>query len=365
MSRLGRFYRGEANVDFARWWRVGAVVSVVAVLVSIGALYARGLNLGIEFEGGTSWEYATTESVAEVRAVLEPFGLESAKIQSVGSEAIRVQAETSDGRVAAEVAAALAESAGIQTRDVSTTVVGASWGGAITESAVRALIVFFIVIAGYMAVRLEWRMAVAALVAVLHDIVITIGIYAIFQFLVTPGTVIAILTILGYSLYDTVVVFDRADENGARYASTGRLPYRDVMAISVNQVLVRSINTTVVTLLPVTSMLVVGSVALGAAPLLEFAIALAVGLTVGAYSSVFVAAPMVVLLKEREPRWTQIRQRYETRVAAGRIEEPAEASGAITPRSAASRTGPVEVPESPYGAHPPRPRKPGKGKPKR
>jgi preprotein translocase subunit SecF len=359
---------GDANVDFDRWWRVGLIVSLVAVVISIAALGVRELNLGIEFEGGTSWEYASQQSVSEVRDVLAPFGLESAKIQTVGDETVRVQADTSDREVVTEVTAALAESAGVPVRDVSVTVVGPSWGGEITKAAIRALLVFFVAIAIYMAIRLEWRMAIGALVAVVHDLVITVGVYALFQFLVTPGTVVAVLTILGFSLYDTVVVFDRARDNGVRFASTGRLTYRNVMALSVNQVLVRSVNTSVVTLLPVISMLLVGSLALGAAPLQEFAIALAVGLLVGAYSSIFVAAPAVVRLKEREPRWRQIRTRLEARAAAAPVATPtAEVSEGA---EATATTGAVTTTPAPSagaawsGAHPPRPRK-GKAKGKR
>jgi preprotein translocase subunit SecF len=363
MSRLHNFYRGEAHVDFKRKWRIGAIVSTALVLLSIGSFFVRGLNLGIEFEGGTSWEYRSDESVAEVRDTLAPFGLEAAKIQSVGEGTIRIQADTSDADTVKEATDALAESAGIDVREISTSVIGPTWGDTITEKAVRALVIFFFVIAAYMAVRLEWRMAVGALVAVAHDIIITTGVYSIFQFEVTPATVVAILTILGYSLYDTVVVFDRARENGARYASNGRLTYTDVMQISVNQVLVRSISTTIVTLLPVVIMLVVGSVALGAAPLREFAVALGIGLLVGAYSSLFVAAPIVVWLKERETRWRQIRQRLETRAAAGDVlpEVPVGAtvgSGVIARPATSGAAAPAAAWS---GAHPPRPRKKGKG----
>lgn len=366
MSRMQNFYRGEAHVDFSSKWRIGIMISSALVLISLGSFVVRGLNLGIEFEGGTSWEYRSEQSVADVRDTLEPFGLESAKIQSVGEGTVRIQADTSDPETVREVTVALAEVADIPVAEISTNVVGPTWGETITEKAVRALVIFFLAIAAYMAVRLEWRMAVGALVAVAHDIIITVGVYSIFWFEVTPATVVAILTILGYSLYDTVVVFDRARENGARFASTGRLAYRDVMALSVNQVLVRSISTTIVTLLPVVIMLVVGSVALGAAPLREFAVALMVGLLIGAYSSLFVAAPIVVWLKERETRWRQIRQRLATRAAAGDVADatPAPAVVGSAPRGATTRAVPAAATVPWSGAHPPRPRK-GKGKAKR
>ncbi len=368
MSWWRRYYRGQLGVDLTRAWRVTAVVSAVAILASVGSLVLRGLELGIEFEGGTSWEYPSTQTVGEVRDVLRPFGLDDAKIQTAGEGTLRVRSAVSDPDLVAEVTSALATSAAADVADMSTSVVGPTWGDTITKAAVRALVVFFVLIAGYLAVRLEWRMAVAAVVAALHDIVITVGVYSVFQFVVTPATVIAVLTILGYSLYDTVVVFDRVRENAARHQSSGRMSYRQVMALSVDQVLVRSINTSVTTILPVATTLVMGSVALGAAPLQEFAIALLVGLLVGAYSSVFVAAPTLVVLKEREPRWRQISRRLEARRESGDT-APAEASpgdGVVAAGRPEVRSGPGSpagtarpAATGPY-THPPRPRKGGR-----
>ncbi len=198
-------------------------------------------------------------------------------------------------------------------------------------------------------------MAVGALVAVVHDIAIAVGVYAIFGFEVTPATVISFLTILGYSLYDTIVVYDRVKENAARYISGGRQTYTQVMNLSMNQVLMRSVNTTLSSILPVLSLLLIGSVALGAKPLQEFGIALFVGLAIGAYSSIFVACPIVVLLKEREPRWRTIRERLEARGEGTELGAPREG-----PSDAKAPAAPVAGPYT----HPPRPRT-GRGRSRR
>jgi preprotein translocase subunit SecF len=208
-------------------------------------------------------------------------------------------------------------------------------------------------------------MAVGALVAVLHDIIITVGVYSIFQFEVTPGTVIAILTILGYSLYDTIVVYDKARENSARLMQSGRMTYTDMMSLSLNQVLMRSLNTTIAGVLPVLSILLVGSLIFGAVTLQEFGIALFVGLVIGAYSSIFVASPVVAWLKEHEPRNRQIRARLEaTQQASGSPVEGDGGTGRGTPVGAAApASGPVaDRPPGWQQSHPPRPRKKSKKK---
>jgi preprotein translocase subunit SecF len=365
MGRLQDLQQGQAHLPFTRFWRFGVVLSIVLVLVSIGSLATRGLNLGIEFEGGTSWEYPSDQSVSEVRDVLGEFGLGAARIQVVNGDQIRIQAEAGDPAAASQVTQALAAAVDITSADVTVNVVGPTWGGEITESAIRAMVFFFVIVAAYMAVRLEWRMAVGSLVAVVHDIVIVVGVYSLFQFLVTPATVVAVLTIMGYSLYDTVVVFDRARENGARFLASGRLPYREVMELSLNQVLVRSINTTITTVLPVASLLLVGAVALGAETLQEFGTALAIGLVVGAYSSLFVAAPLVVAFKERESAWIRVRGRYEQRLATGEplSDEPSVAAAVSTDYASPTESDLSRRELSAFN-HPPRPRKGGRGKPR-
>ena len=301
MKTLRMLFRNEHHFDFPAMWRKALVGSAVLVLISVGALVFRGLNLGIEFEGGTAWEVtAPGVSVADTRDALGGTGAESGKIQTLGSDAIRVRADLDTQDEVAVVTEALAELASVDVTDVSVTTVGPSWGDQITSKARNALFWFFIIVAGYIAVRLEWKMAVGALVAVAHDIVISVGVYAIFQFEVTPATVIAFLTIMGYSLYDTIVVYDKVRDVGGRLTVTGRYTYSEMMNQSLNQVLMRSINTSITSVLPVLSMLLIGSVFLGALTLQEFAIALLIGILVGTYSSVFVAASVVAYMKERE-----------------------------------------------------------------
>jgi len=357
MSVFARMASFEDDIDFRRLWRLGAVLSTVLILLGGGGLLLRGLNLGIDFEGGTVWEVDVDGvSVSDARDALEPVGAADARIQVVGGDVLRVSAEPGDEGEVREVTEALAELAGTDTSEVSISTVGPTWGQEISSSAQRALVFFFVIVAAYMAIRLEWKMAVGALVAVVHDIVFTVGFYALFQLEVTPATVIAFLTIMGYSLYDTVVVFDKAQDNASRPALSQRRTYTDIMSLSMNQVLMRSLNATITSLLPVVSMLVIGSWVLGAKTLEEFAVALLVGLVVGAYSSIFVAAPVVAILKEREPQWRSMRTRLETQsgrraaepVAAGATRRPAADAGAGAPPALSGRS------------IPPRPRKKGK-----
>jgi preprotein translocase subunit SecF len=376
MSAIVRLYRGQNNYDFVRLWRWSLRLSVALVLISIVALGGRRLNLGIDFEGGLSWQVkAPGVTVEQTRDALRSLGLGEAKIQTIGRDVVRVQAPAETAQHQTEVQHALAVLAGPGTADTAVTVsnVGPTWGGEVTAAAARALLIFLLAIVGYvtMTFRGEWKLAIGVLVAVIHDIVISVGVYAVFQFEVTPATVIAFLTILGYSIYDTVVVYDKVQENVHRVGVGQRLSYTGMMNMSMNQVLLRSINTSVVGVLPVLSTLVVGALLLGAVTLEEFAIALTVGFVVGAYSSIFVAAPVVVRLKESEPRYRQLRERLEKSAPAVRAYVPAVAgAGAAAAEEAepavALAKGTVERAERPSGEPalsrniPPRPRKKGK-----
>ncbi len=363
MSAFERLYRNETEVDFVRWWKRGAVVSAVLVLVFGIGLAVRGLNLGIEFEGGVVWEVdAPGVGVEDARDALRSLGQADASIQIVGDETLQVRAELAQD--AAEVIAVtdvLAELAGTAPNDVSFSDVSPSWGDEVTDKARTALIVFFIVIALYITLRLEWRMAVAALVAVAHDILLTVGFYALFQIEVSPATVIAFLTILGYSLYDTMIVFDKIRENEARPATAAKLTYTELTSLSLNQVLARSLNTTVTSVMPVASVLFIGSFAMGAVALQDFGIALLVGMISGTYSSLFVAAPVVALLKEREPANIERRERLEARsVSRGEAMHEARGpdEGPVRPaRSPARPTTRAPVRPAAGGIIPPRPRK--------
>ena len=353
MKTLRMLFRNEHHFDFPAMWRKALVGSAVLVLVSVGALVFRGLNLGIEFEGGTAWEVtAPGVSVADTRDALGGTGAESGKIQTLGSDAIRVRADLDTQEEVAAVTAALAELASVDVTDVSVTTVGPSWGDQITSKARNALFWFFVIVAGYIAVRLEWKMAVGALVAVAHDILISVGVYAIFQFEVTPATVIAFLTIMGYSLYDTIVVYDKVRDVGGRLTVTGRYTYSEMMNQSLNQVLMRSINTSITSVLPVLSMLLIGSVFLGALTLQEFAIALLIGILVGTYSSIFVAASVVAYMKEREAENRAVADKIRARegeTGTRRVSEDDVALAGIAttrerPSSSGSRTSSSQRP---------------------
>jgi preprotein translocase subunit SecF len=308
-----RLYHGETNFDFVNRKRIWFALSGAVIVIGLISLIAQGLNYGIDFKGGTSWQVkAPGVSVAKVRSALEPLGLGDARIQVEGSDIINVQGpQKADEQ--AKITETLAELAHIDASQVSVNDVGPSWGKAVTNKARTALIVFFILITVYIALRFEWKMAIAALVAVVHDILVTVGVYSVSRFEVTPATVVAFLTILGYSLYDTIVVFDKVQENAKGLSAQRRMTYTDTVNLSMNQVLMRSINTSLVAILPILSVLIVGAGILGAITLKDFGLALLVGLLTGAYSSIFIASPILAMLKEREPQYASIRQRVQSK----------------------------------------------------
>lgn len=294
-----------------------AIGSAAVVLVCLIAIVARGLNLGIEFEGGSVWEIpakASVELETIENAALDA-GLTDSRVQKItgGEDIFRVRAGSTLIEKENSIVSTLAAAASVDAESISTRAVSASFGDQVAGKARRALAVFLILIALYLTLRFEWRMALGALVALFHDLAITVGVYAIFQIEVTPATVVAFLTIMGYSLYDTIVVFDRASENKKSLSAKSRITYRNLANVSLNQVIMRSINTTITSVLPVVSLLVVGSLIMGATSLQEFAIALLVGLIAGAYSSLFVAMPIVAVLKEREPHWVAMQEAADIR----------------------------------------------------
>jgi preprotein translocase subunit SecF len=212
-----------------------------------------------------------------------------------------------------EVIAAMAKAAGVDKTQISTSTIGPSWGSGVTSKAIEALIVFFLAVGIYISFRFEVKMAVAAFAAMLHDLLVVIGVYSLMNFQITPDTVIAVLTILGYSLYDTVVVFDRVRDNSSGILNTGDVSYGDMVNLSMNQTLARSINTSLVAILPVLSVLVVGAYILGATTLKKYGLALFVGLLSGAYSSLFIASPLLAVMKEREPRFRDLKAKVALR----------------------------------------------------
>ena len=365
-----RLYHGETNIDFIGRRKLWFLISGIAIVVSLLGIGLRWFNLGIDFEGGVVWEVpAGDASVADARDAVDDFGLADATIQDLESDngrEIRVSAEPISPEESDEVSAALAELTGSSIDDVDLTSVGPSWGDEISEKAVRALVVFLVIVTLYISVRFELKMALATLAALIHDVVITAGVYALTGLEVTPATVIAVLTILGYSIYDGIVVFDKVDENTRLVSSTGGLSYGGMVNVSLNQALMRSLNTTITALLPVLSLLVVGSWVLGAAVLEEFAIALLIGLFCGAYSSIFIASPMLALLKEREPRYRDIKRRVDARGGDADAVATAVATGRTTTarQTAAVAGGTGDAPSAARGGGPvipPRPRKKAKG----
>jgi preprotein translocase subunit SecF len=381
-SAFARLFRGETSFDFANRWRRWFAISGLIIVIGLGSVGIKGINFSIDFKGGTSWEVPSSATVTQARNAIGNIGgsgssLRQATITTLtdretGKKTIEVQApakETGNSTEVAEVTDALAKLGHVSTNDVTLNDIGPSWGSDITKKAVEAVIVFLLVVAAFIWIFFEGKMAAAALTALLHDILITIGLYSLSGFQVSPDTVIAFLTILGYSLYDTIVVFDRVRENTKGLASTGRLTYTDTVNLSMNQVLARSINTSFVAVLPILSILVIGAGVLGASALEDFGLALFIGLTTGAYSSIFIASPLLAILKEREPRYAQIRARLATRgQTRGRRLTPAavavgqlEGVGASTRSSGRSApvSGPSPVPgSSPApGSGPARPRK--------
>jgi preprotein translocase subunit SecF len=314
-----RLFRGETAFDFAGRWRRWFAISGIVILIGIISLATRGLNFSIDFKGGTVWEVPSKASISEVRSTIgnavPGFGQSTITIltnSQTGQRTVKVEAAaklTGNANEVSAVTAALAKMANVSPNDVQLNDIGPSWGSDITNKAIEAVIIFLIVVSIYIWLRFEGKMALAALTALIHDILVTVGIYSLSGFQVSPDTVIAFLTILGYSLYDTIVVFDRVQENTRGLASTNRLTYSDTVNLSMNQVLARSLNTSLVAILPILSILVIGSWVLGATALEDFGLALFVGLTTGAYSSIFIASPLLALLKEREPRYAEIRKR--------------------------------------------------------
>ncbi|MCB1039919.1 MAG: protein translocase subunit SecF [Acidimicrobiales bacterium] len=451
-----RLYHGETEFNIVGRWKLWFAVSGLLVAIGMGSLVANGLNLGIDFTGGTVWEVpAGKADVAEVESAVRGLGYDDVQVQEVtqasggsSTRILRVEAEatatpskattqalqkassgldkiakdvpaaarttiesvqgTLDGidgpfatdvpdelkalqgqiddlatavgsadsgkvelvndavgdmrtnvdalataeqdereRVGQAVSDELAKQTGSKVSEVTVDTVGPSWGKQISQKARTALVVFLIAIVIYITLRFEFRMAVATLAALIHDLLIVVGLYAVFQFPVTPATVIAVLTILGFSIYDGIVVFDRVDENSKLLGRRSKMTYSEMANLSMNQVLMRSLNTSITALLPILSVLVLGSVVLGATALEDFGLALFLGLLSGAYSSIFIATPLLALLKEREPRYRELRERL-----AGRPTDSAT-SGAELPE------GPVAQPKG-DSAVVPRARKQGK-----
>ncbi len=311
-----RLYSGQSSINFVGRRRTWYIMSAVILVVAIAALLIRGLNLGVEFKGGAVYTVTNpTCSVIDARESTADVLGSTPTVTETGAGLIRVQTEPLDQATSLQVIDALSQTCGVSAEAVSVQLVGPTWGQEITSKALQALVVFLVLVTIFLSIYFEWRMAAAALVALAHDVVITVGIYALVGLQVTPATVIGVLTILGYSLYDTVVVFDKVKEDTRGITAQSMLTYGEVANRSVNQMLIRSINTSITSLLPVLAIIVVGAGLLGAGTLLDLAVALAIGMAAGTYSSIFIATPFLVQLKEREPDIKSLAVRVHARRA--------------------------------------------------
>ncbi len=310
MSKMREFgnqlYSGERSFNFVGRRKLWYVFAAVAVTLAIVLPILRGgFNFGIEFRGGSEFRLTNSQSLEQtvaVDAVQSVVPGAQVTVSTVGAADLRIQTEQLADDESEAVRIALAEAFGIDSAQVASSFVGPNWGAEITRQALIGLAVFLVIVSLLMALYFRsWKMSAAALVALAHDLVFTLGVYAGVGFEVTPAAIIGFLTILGYSLYDTVVVFDKVRENTADIELSETRTFGEAVNLAVNQTLVRSINTSVVSVLPVAAILFIGSLLLGAGTLRDISLALFVGTIVGTYSSVFLAAPVYVHLREREP----------------------------------------------------------------
>jgi preprotein translocase subunit SecF len=329
MSRLGdiggRLYRGEVSFDFIGKRRVFYLISTAAIVISVIAILVLGLNYSVEFKGGSIFQFkAAGTTVAQVGAAAKAGGAPDdpivQQLTGGGVPGWQVQTQPLTNAQVTSIQDSLASHFRLTPNDISVNSVGASWGKDISQKALEGLIFFLIAIVLYLTIAFEWKMAVAAIIKLMHDILIAVGIYAIVGFEVSPASVIGLLTILGYSLYDTVVVFDKVRENTAGLLGGARMTYSQSANLAVNQTLVRSVNTAIIGLLPVAAILFVGAGLLGAGTLKDLALVLFVGMLVGTYSSICIATPILATLKEREPQYRALARRVAVRESGARAE---------------------------------------------
>lgn len=341
-------YTGEISYGFIQRRKVWYTITAVVIIISFIGLLVRGLNLGIEFKGGVQFRapaHVATSTIDDVRKSVLSSGtpdMDATEVVSLGSDAVQVETRALNNDETTKVQEAIAKATGTKMSSVTYSKVGSQWGEQITGKAIKALVVFLVlVMLQIWAYFRHWKMSIAALVALLHDLIVTIGIYALVGFTVSPSTVIGVLTILGYSLYDTVVVFDKVREN-VQDIDKRDYTFAEGANRAVNQVLVRSINTTIVGVLPVAALLFAGAFVLGSGPLEDLGLALFVGMIVGAYSSIFIATPVFTQLREHEPAMKEhtarvLRRRERAAQKAPRV--TAETVAAEGPRDVTTITG--------------------------
>jgi preprotein translocase subunit SecF len=335
----GRLYRGETSVDFIGKRKIWYSISGLLILASALTLFTQGLHLGIEFKGGSSFTITSANaSVQTAETALREAGINSQTIiQKVGSDKIRIQTDALSSAEQNAVESSLSSKFNVTVDSIDSQIIGPSWGEEITRKALYGLFGFLIVVMLYLAMAFESKMAIAAIISVVHDVFITVGIYALVGFEVTPATVIGFLTILGYSLYDTVVVFDKVRENTKGIAASGKSTYSQAANLAVNQTLVRSFNTSLIALLPVGSILFVGAGLLGAGTLKDLSLALFIGLATGTYSSIFIATPILAVLREREPAMQALAKRVGSRGEKGSVTPSVPAQSGRGPRNQPKR----------------------------
>lgn len=363
MSKLSSFgqnlYEGRVSFDFVGRRKVWYTMSLLIVLLAVGGVVQRGFNMGIEFKGGVEFtakvQTANSESVDTMtQAVLDADVPEAGdpQVTTSGSDALRIQTKSLTQDQASTIEAELTKAGA---NEVSQNLIGPTWGKQVASKALTGLLVFLVLVVLFIwAYFREWRMSVAAIVALAHDLIITVGVYAWSGFEITPATVTGLLTILGYSLYDTVVVFDKVRENTRNFLKSTTRTYSESANLAINQTLVRSINTSITALLPVGALLVVGTVVLGTGPLKDLALALFVGMAAGTYSSIFIATPLVAQLKEGEAVVKAQAARVMARrnkaaavpVAVGATSEPVRQ---VASSGSAKRNQPKRAPRSQRG----------------
>jgi preprotein translocase subunit SecF len=351
-SLATRLYRGEVSWDFIGRRRYWYAASMLVMLIGIASLLIRGLNPSIDFKGGAEFQGPLNgHSISDVRTAVSSTGITPEVAQTTGSgsdQRFQVQTETLVFAQVQRVETAIVDKLGITDRnELDVTTVGSTWGSQITHKAIEGLIIFLIAVIAYLSIRFEWKMALAAIIALIHDLIITGGIYSLSGLQVSPSTVIALLTILGYSLYDTVVVFDKVRENTVGIAGGSKMTFSEAANLGVNQTLVRSINTSVIALLPVIGLLIIGAGLLGAGSLDDLSVALLIGLASGAYSSIFIATPLLCDFKEREPTYKQLAKRVATRRTKESRDEQREPVRTGAPLAAAATSTAVVTDDPP------------------
>lgn len=309
-----RLYTGETSFNIVgrrkRWYTISGILLVVMVV----AMLTRGLNLGIEFQGGAKFNIPSVEqTVPEARAIFAELGQPSSIVKEVGGDRLEVQIPPIELEELDALTLEVAEAFDVPADQITVQNVGPSWGKDITRTSLIGLAVFLLLVTIFLAIYFEIRMAIAALIALAHDLILTIGVYAIGGFEVTPATVIGVLTIMGYSLYDTVVVFDKVKENTRGILGQSKFSYEEAANLALNQTLIRSFNTSLTSIIPTGAILLVGAGILRAGTLVDLALALFVGMIVGTFSSIFIAVPALVHMKEQQPEIKSLANRVRSR----------------------------------------------------